>query len=1363
MPTGVPTSTLVMPPTGTTTPTSEPTSTLVAPPTLTTPTGVPTSTLVATPTVTTTTVPTKVPTFAPTAPPALTATSGPTATGPAQTLPEAPACSSPSPSGFRRKIAVRDDPGRLQGGDHTTLQADKLPANTTFVILYDGPRWRLQGTTATKLPFSIRLGTATTDGKGTLSTTVRLPVDAMYGTAHIRAFDTKAVRTAPLHVWDLNTAPHDPWLEVSAPVGTNFVITRGITPPSAAASCSAKIPTGGTAIVPVSPGQNMVSVINAAGEIQSHLTLGLPGETVRLPLQPIIDAAATLHLNGCDTKLRELGQYDNLSGNEFTMNGLGPFGEFLSGIKIDDTVLVTLGSADGSSIPAVCVPRLKVALRDVNARTVQQLGVFGPAQHSDVDNYLASLFPRAQALADAWGGSVPYSNYFNATKDAFAKNSINYLIHVNPGSVSPGEGDLQLSVTGPNASDVSLFTPNFRVFKQYWDSPEFNLSSGPSFDPSTRTYSASGNIPRDAITANYPLHLGWKDQKPIPDVDYPIENSLRIGISLDESFSTDGVWYAAPRAVAQSTLVNQKWLDETLPLSPVYNDTEAPGIKLDQLKLGAGLHWHSPDPIASIPIYGFTIPVIGDVGVTGQLHIGADGDAYLSSHINPDFSIKDVTMTGVAKLNFSAEVDFSAVVGGIAAGAEADLALAFPIVYTSGAGVTTSACFSGHLDVFARYWYDVWFTSGGGDFFRVKLFSVHLPSGCSTGNLHSLRAERLREAIGQRLPAGVDKRILEPQIRYVRLQAPATPPAAHLHTAPSVSVDARGRGASVWVLSDSVARRDRLITSTTTGGAWSSPASIATSNAAILSPRVAELGDGRAVATWVQNTLTPKDAPAIDRLQRAGKPGEVIAMMLRHQEMFTATLSHGRWSTPQRLTHDSLVDNGPALAADTQHHTAMLVWTRGLDSRTMGLVSSRFNGHAWTAPSAVPGTRGTSPGGAALTWQRGSYALAWIAGAAKNSVRMVALSGGRWTAPRNPGLPVGAQALSLAPHGTGLALAASIVDPKGKGGSAIWTAVSTGNTWKTQKISDDGRNPARAGAGQRGTILTYSQPQDAGFSQGTSQIADAVAPPNGAFSAPGLITGQQDSAQIPAIAVDPKTKTLRLLYQQLAPQGAAPVTTDPAWRLALNPQTKVLDTASGVQASSVPLQAHVFANFAEASLNVPHPSPGQKVTLTVPVYNAGLLPAKASGAIVVKAGNVTVARLRLQKKLAVNARYLATITFAAPPSAISLHGKGIRSLPGADLGVPLQPAKLSVGTTASGDAELRWTTPPDHDVVEYRLYRATGSSRYELAGLSHDTVFVDPGTEGVKPGDLRYAVTAVDAQGRESALSNDASVGRPGQ
>lgn len=565
------------------------------------------------------------------------------------------------------------------------------------------------------------------------------------------------------------------------------------------------------------------------------------------------------------------------------------------------------------------------------------------------------------------------------------------------------------------------------------------------------------------------------------------------------------------------------------------------------------------------------------------------------------------------------------------------------------------------------------------------------------------------------------------------------------------------------MLSDSVARRDRLMASTTTGGAWSSPASIATSNAAILSPRVAELGDGRAVATWVQNTLTPKDAPAIDRLQRAGKPGEVIAMMLRHQEMFTATLSHGRWSTPQRLTHDSLVDNGPTLGADTQHHTAMLVWTRGLDSRTMGLVSSRFNGHAWTAPSAVPGTRGTSPGGAALTWQRGSYGLAWIAGAAQNSVRMAALSGGRWTAPRNPGLPAGAQALSLAPHGKGLALAASIVDPKGKGGSAIWTAVSTGNTWKTQKISDDGRNPALAGAGRRGTILTYSQPQDAGFSQGTSQIADAVAPPNGAFSAPGLITGQQDSAQIPAIAVDPKTKTLRLLYQQLAPQGATPVTADPAWRLALNPQTKVLDTASGVQAASVPLQAHIFANFAEASLNVPHPAPGQKVTLTVPVYNAGLLPAKASGAIMVKAGAITVARLRLQKKLAANARYLATITFAGPPSAISLHGKGIRSLPGTDLGVPLQPAKLSVGTTASGDIELRWTTPPDHDVVEYRLYRATGSSRYELAGLSHDTVFVDPATEGVKPGDLRYAVTAVDAQGRESALSNDASVGRPGQ
>ncbi|HZS93471.1 MAG TPA: hypothetical protein VFA78_01630 [Chloroflexota bacterium] len=1266
-----------------------------------------------------------------------TSTPAPT---PTATAVAASPCTTPSPSPITIGTSGTAGGQRLQGGATISLEASNLPASASLLLVFDGPRWEIQGTVATKIPYSAELGVAMTDAGGNLTTDVTLPADAMFGTARIEAFNRADIRSGPLYTWLVDTAPHDPWLDVTGPANTTFTVSPGLGTTQSSGSCTATTGSNGTVLVKGPIGLGTIHLLGNDGTPGDHLILGLPGEISHVDLGALAGITSNVPA-ACASNLEFLGLFDNLSGNRYVEDGIGPFGYFLHGVSVPETVLLTIGTKDGSPIPANCQPTLQASIRDTGGPFQQSLGTISPAPlKPDVDNFLSSLFPRADAIQEAMGTNTLVPELIKEIFTAFSSSSLNYLITLDPGKFSAGTGQLVLTMSG-----TPLISPTFQIIDPYWGSSQYHVDSGPSFDSSTRSYTSSGTVPQQALDYSWPQDFGWSKHGIIPKFDYHMDNSLQAGINVDETFTADGTWTASDAAVAKAVLVNQTIFDQSLPLSPSYDDPSAPSIVLNRTELGSGLHYHPNSPIVSFPIFGFSIPVVDiSVGFTADVWLDADLDAYLDGTVNPDFSLNNLTLTGEGQLTLTATGGIDAGVGGVGAGISATLTLTIPVRYAPGSSppVSVSPCLGGEIDFVVNWWYNVWFASDSGDFIKTPLASIHIPNGCSNAAWLSLRTELRNRARDLAAHAGS--------------AAGASSVAASGSTAassPRVSVDAAGREAAIWVRHDASRKRDLLMVATGRNGRWGRPRSIATSAAAILSPGIAELGNGHVAAVWIQNTLTQKEARALHR----AKAPKIISAMLRHQELYAATFNRHAWQ-PRRLTHDALLDNAPTIAADTVHHSALVVWSRGANARSIALVASGLRGQTWTRPAVIAGSRGILPRGATLYRQATRYVLAYISGPAqKGIVHILAGSPGRWTSIPSPRLPAGATQVAVSGVGRELVLAAGVVTSRRKGRSAIWAATQAGSAWRRQRVTGNGYSPSLASY-KREAILIFSRPDLMGTPAGTSQIADAVAPAGRPFSKVGLITGRPLSLGNPVAVANRSNTSLQIVYSRTPSALPAPLSPPGGWTLALNPAERVLDPSGGIVTSAVPLAAHPVADLSKARLSIAHPAPGTSVVLTVPIRNIGLVAGRLHGTISVSATGASLPSLTIARRLAANGSYKATATFAAPPAAISPAAHGIAATSPIQLGLPPTPAGLTAGTSPAG-VTLTWETPSDSNVVQYRVYRAAGSGTFELVGLSDGTTFVD--TTSPAKTSLRYAVTAVDAQGRESYLSAAAPVSTP--
>ncbi len=95
-----------------------------------------------------------------------------------------------------------------------------------------------------------------------------------------------------------------------------------------------------------------------------------------------------------------------------------------------------------------------------------------------------------------------------------------------------------------------------------------------------------------------------------------------------------------------------------------------------------------------------------------------------------------------------------------------------------------------------------------------------------------------------------------------------------------------------------------------------------------------------------------------------------------------------------------------------------------------------------------------------------------------------------------------------------------------------------------------------------------------------------------------------------------------------------------------------------------------------------------------------------------------------------------------------------------DVTAPAAPARLSAQLDRAS-VDLRWAAGTEDDIAGYRVYRAAGTE--QLALFSGDALVTEPTFDdatGVLGTEYRYAVTAVDAAGNESLVSETATAAR---
>jgi len=1275
-----------------------------------------------TPTLTSSPTPQSTP-VQPTVTPTQISTATPPATAIEAGLPQAPSC---IPVG---NAPMTDGSGRQLGGSQVTLQATGLPANTAVSVFYDGPLRDVHGTASQTIGQSVPVGQATIGDDGSLTVPVRLPLDTGQGTAHIVVFTNGKARVTSLKSWDLEVAPMGAQLRLTGTAGTQVVVTPGDSTASAAGACSATIGTDGSDTVLVQSGDNTVSSPGGGGAVVSSGLVAAPGGVTSFDVVSAMPRG-TPSERACPADLQIFSAVDLYSGTDGALSG-SSFGYFLTDVPLSDAVLVDVYSpsvsASGQALDPACVPQITGRLTSLSPLSGRQsvlatISSGGPVSSTDyaaLVQQATSTLGLSQTPALAQPGSLRF-----------------VLQHINPGQFPAAGGALRLTAGG-----VSRDIPVEMVDSNWYNSPIFQRDGEPDFDPATRIYHASGHIPQNSPEENLDIPggplgaatAGWGNYTVngtvlVPSRSFAEKTRARAEVHLDERFSTQGTWNGSSgRLTADLTVLNQVVIAHVAyPLHVIDHGAARPDYQARVVLPGTG-----PSRVfehLSVPVAKVKAPVIDQ-----SLALSVEGDATAVTNavadvtVHNDLSQLDLTLAGASRVTLNTAIPRSPQATGIAAGIDLDTVLQAALTHPVG-GFLGQVCTHGPINFYARYSFYDWKA-------QERDSSLYGPTRLANVNLGSCPSASVD------IPASPSPET-----------GAALQPASHPAT-PAISFGSRGRGMGVWVRSDPTKRLDVLFAAPATRTGWGKPTKLTQSANAILDPQVAELGDGRVMATWIQNTLSDAAAAALPQHLRADQ----IDSILSRQELSWAIYANGHWSSPHRLTKDAVMDAHPALAADTAHHIALVVWSRVDIGKSNSLEASQFIGSTWTRPVVVPGTSGLFARQPALTSRAGGgYALAWIGGPyTHGTVHAVGFHGEKST-PTMTGNP---SEVTVAPDGAGVAIAAAVLPRRDNalvlGEPSIVTAVNLGSGWKTAQLAAQGDTPRLSGAPGALPALTFTLPQQAGSSGRVSQIAYAVALSTGTFSPIGQITREAAQAGDAVMGIDPQTGTVRLLYQRL-PVQEAPLAHDALWTFALVPQTTVLDGTANLETAQLPLNGKVVADLKSAHLDIDHPSPGQRVRIMVPLRDIGLSAAQPDGIVQVLAGKRVLATLRPRTTIAPNAQFLAGASFAAPNIDITLKPQRLGPAVDVVLGAPAAPTNISVGRSASGDAEVQWSAPNDPNIIEYRVYRIAGA--LQLAGIAHDTTFVDTGSSDAT---TPYEVTAVDQQGRESVLSAPAAKTAP--
>ncbi len=115
----------------------------------------------------------------------------------------------------------------------------------------------------------------------------------------------------------------------------------------------------------------------------------------------------------------------------------------------------------------------------------------------------------------------------------------------------------------------------------------------------------------------------------------------------------------------------------------------------------------------------------------------------------------------------------------------------------------------------------------------------------------------------------------------------------------------------------------------------------------------------------------------------------------------------------------------------------------------------------------------------------------------------------------------------------------------------------------------------------------------------------------------------------------------------------------------------------------------------------------------------------------------------------------STFTVTQGASSVTYTSKGM-----ADTQPPTAPGSLVASVASSSEIDLSWSASTDNvGVTGYNVYQSTDGATFSLAGTSTTTGFANLGLSGSTT--YWYRVTAKDAAGNESAVSNTASATTP--
>jgi len=1259
----------------------------------------------------------------------------------------------------------------FQGGQGIALHAASLPANALVDLVVNAPRAAVSGVVSTTIDYSPPVIPARTDARGTLGTSLVLPSDLAAGNGQIQAFlHTAAPGSAHptlLTTWSFTGAPADPVVQVSVrdaagqPVRGASVtyLPRGAvsaTGISLAQACGrTSDAAGGAVFARVPPGSGQVVVSSGGKFVGSSVPITAPGANVH----------TTVHSNN-EVCLR-IGSpvealYDEESGGSGATSGDGPFGTFISGVRTMDSFSAQLTEKVALDTPITLSFRDGHGNTALSAKGFIAQGLFGPialgtralgsrglGSHTDRIGYAPSTAsgPLAASAYSLNIGTSPYLLTGSSSSSSALINRSRTVVFppVDLGTLGPGDWSAVVTL-GSDTHCPQLYS--LKMINNPWRAPIGTIH--PVYDRVDHAYYASDQLPNSGLAAAL-LHfqqphvqIGWDAftiakivTVPEYHIPFPELASSDIGIDLDERLYTTGYWFGSLTAHAKVKMLGVSLLDRQMPTYPGsgHNITRDEVALFDYPAI-------NNQALAGVPLVDYPVGFPGFVG--GNLRVSFNMHGSLDMRLGVAAVLDRVIFTFDPAISAGLEASANVDVGPLRAGVSLNGSVTIQAPVTVSVPGTISGDlvvrFSVKVHGYAHLCYGFGCARTSADF---TLFSVCLLGNCAAAPQVAAVGPVAR-ASGP-LPAGHQTNLRIPMFpsaaatgtRVASVPKHSPPAVIHPHSQPavypaqpSIAISPSGQKAALWV--GNAGGRVRLFAAMGNDR----PRTIASSDAQIAAPQVAWIGDDRAVAVWIGNTASAAQIATLAGAS-ARNDYQALAQAISDQDLYTATWDGTTWSAPRRLTRDTLADSEPALVGDPVRHTATLLWVHALKNdtfqdmiRATALRLSTYAHGSWTAARAV---QGAGAGGvhtpAVAVDSHGRVALAWMAGAGSSAVAMIAADGQRSGQPRAvPGIPQGTAHLSLAFDGDDHPVIAADGTPlvaARQGTSGRWTVWTLGAGTGSQLFAE------RDGSLALATLPGTGDPLEA---LGIPTLR--ILPRGGTFGAPLAVPGTTNDAIAIVAAADPRTGVVKVLVQN-ATVPKHP--TDPA------AQIVQLAIAAGGRLALVPDSLR---------LDPPQPRPGTHARLLVQVKNIGFATLPPGGLVVLQVGpSGATLRLRTAAALAPGTTTTLKASVTVPQAALLATARVDRQVLSATLALPPPPVSLgSAPRSAQGGLQLGWSPPADTAIVSYRVYRGVGTDGpLSLVGIATDKLWLDMVR---RPGiTYRYAVTAVDSYGRESALS----------